>query len=91
MPYIGEKGEIDKALEMREYYATRHKEDKERLEGTIIVLEGISRMLKHDAPIDWQLQFTECTDPEVKDPVRAIRDIYAEDVDYAVNLLKKML
>ena len=66
-------------------------EDRERLKGTIIVLEGISRMLKHDAPIDWQFGFAECMDPEVKEPVRAIRDLYAEDVDYAVSLLKKML
>lgn len=91
MPYIREKGNIAEALEIREYHAIRNKEERERLEGTIIVLEGISRMLKCDAPIDWQLKFTECMDPEVKDPVRAIRDLYAEDVDYAVSLLKKML
>ena len=66
-------------------------EDKERLESTITGLEWLSRMLKKPMSLDEQFGMWKASHPDVKDPMRETRDIFAEELDFAVSLLRSLL
>ena len=66
-------------------------EDKERLESAITGLEWLSRMLKKPMSLDEQFGMWKASHPDVKDPMRETRDIFAEELDFAVSLLRSLL
>ena len=66
-------------------------EDKERLESAITGLEWLSLMLKKPMSLDEQFGMWEAAHPDVKDPMRETRDIFAEELDFAVSLMRSLL
>lgn len=65
--------------------------ERERVEDILAALTMIEQMMRSSAPVDMLLNTAQVFYPSVTDPVRWVRDFYADKLKEACDLLEKML
>lgn len=64
--------------------------ERERVEDILAALTMIEQMMRSSAPVDMLLNTSQVIGTSPEDPVRWVRDFFADKLKEACNLLDKM-